>query len=409
MESARQTSELILRLEEQLGRFGVAGRIELDGTWLRLRGHGPTILLECPELASWVTATIAERTRIVDRVARELVRQRRSNESPVAARSRAWDWFRPVGILALTGLGVVAAWRWLGRPATDAVVAATRPPSSEASSNAPTLSSGAGLSLREGPAAERCSKVQSRISTGGSVSPLDVDGWLVELALMSSDPALNPTSPRLETFLAKNGNASHARRVIWNEDPELSAWGDSSSFAVVTEEPLVDVVAGTKGGVRIAWSGRYVEKYFDEAGRVRMQRLAAAMYEATDAQYGALYARCAGGAIHQIGSWFRGKDSSKAVLSLIGAMGLHARVVHLDGADPRVASPIEQRRRWDTLTDRAKRIDKQRLTMALINDEGLVASRTGSWVTVTFPYQDANRATRASLRIARSLGVAPAK
>jgi hypothetical protein len=395
--------DLIGRIEEQLGRFGVAGRVELEGSEVRLMGHGRRIAMAFGELETYPDASPDQQARILDRIVRELVRLRRAQSPSVAPGARSFDWLRPIVIVVLMGMGLWLAWRWLGKPARDAVVTRERdqnPP------NGVPIAARAVASSALGPG-ERCQRVQARIATGGSVSLLDVDGWVVELMLLSADPAFGATSPKLDAFLAKPDDDGSGRRMVWSEDEELRVPTQRHSFVVVSEEPLVDVVAGTKAGVRITWSGAYVGKYFDEAGRLHMQRLAAAMYEATGANYGALYARCIVGFSHQVGSWFRGQDLPAAALSMIAAMGLYAEVAHVDGADPRTANPIEQRRAWDNLVDRAKRLDRQRLTLALSEDGGMVASRPGSWVTLSFPFLDANRATRASLRIARSLGVAP--
>jgi hypothetical protein len=252
-----------------------------------------------------------------------------------------------------------------------------------------------------------CRRVQSRIATGGTVSALDVDGWVVELMLLAPDPSLSPTSPRLDAFLSKADGPTPARRLSWAEDAELSSLDSPETFVVVTADPLADVVSGTKSGVRVTWSGKYVTKYFDESTRTRLLRLSAALYEATGANFGALYARCALDANHQIGSWFRAKELSQAVLSLVASMGLYAEISHVNGADPRVTSPIEQRRVWDSLHERAHRLDRQKLTLVLAEDGAMLAARPGYWHTISFPFQDSNRATRASLRMAKLLGVAP--
>ena len=95
------------------------------------------------------------------------------------------------------------------------------------------------------------------------------------------------------------------------------------------------------------------------------------------------------------------------MLSLLASMGLYSEISHVNGADPRTSSPLEQRRVWDGLVDRALRLDKQKLTLVLAEDGGMIAARSGNWYTISFPFQDSNRASRSSLRMARLLGVAP--
>jgi hypothetical protein len=395
-------ADLTGSIQEQLGRFGVAGRVELDGSTLRLIGHGRSIAIEFTEIDTWPSASPALRARIVERIAREIVRARRAQAGLVSTRSHSVEWLRLLSVVVVVGGGIGLAWKWLGRPARDAAVA-TMSVRQTAASAPPALP----IAVNAQSPLERCQRVQGRIATGGNVSSLDVDGWVVELMLLSTDPTFGPTSDKLDPFLAKSEDAGTIRRLIWTEDDELRTLDGADSFVIVSSEPLIDVVAGTKTGVRIAWTGKYVGKYFDQTSRARMQRLAAAIYEATGAMYGALYARCAVGAIHQVGSWFRGQDLATATLSLVAAMGMYAEVAHVEGLDPRTTGPIDQRRAWDGLVERVRKLDRQRVTLTLAEEGGMIASRPGSWVTLSFPFQDANRATRTSLRIARAVGVAP--
>jgi hypothetical protein len=395
-------ADLTGSIQEQLGRFGVAGRIELDGSTLRLIGHGRRIAIEFTEIHGWPSASPELRGRIVERIVRELVRARRAQDASVSSPSHWVEWLRPLIVLVIVVGGTWLAWKRLGKPARDAVVAivSVRQPSAAAPTATPVLG--------DAPSPlQRCQRVQGRIATGGNVSLLDVDGWVVELMLLSTDPAFGPTSQKLDAFLAKGDDVGTVRRLIWSEDEELRMLDGADSFVIVSPEPLIDVVAGTKAGVRITWSGKYVGKYFEDASRTRMQRLAAAMYEATGANYAALYARCALGTIHQVGSWFRGQDLASATLSLVAAMGMYAEVAHVEGLDPRTTREIDQRRAWDNLAERVRRLERQRLTLTLAEDGAMIASRPGNWVTLSFPFQDANRATRASLRVARVVGVAP--
>ncbi len=405
--SAVHLADLIRRVEDQLGRFGIAGRVELDGTTLRLTGHGRSVVITFMEVESFPAASAAQQARMLDWIVREFARVRRAENQSTASRSHWLEWLRPALTLALLAVAIALAWKWLGAPARDAVVTLhgghsplASVPSMVAKGNAPSTQAPVN-------AADSCQRVQSRIATGGSVSVLDVDGWVVELMLLARDPTFAPTSPKLDAFFAKSDDPSAIRHLAWPEDEELSALDSPDSFIIVSKEPLVDVISGTKAGMRIVWSGKYVTKYFDEPGRLRMQRLAAAIYEATGASHAALYARCAVGATHQIGSWFRSNDLSGAVLSMLAAMGLYAEVAHVEGADPRTASTIEQRRIWDGIIERAARLDKQRIALGLSETGGMLAARPGHWQTITFPFQDANRATRASLGMARLLGVAP--
>jgi len=395
-----QRADFTRRVEEQLGRYGVAGRVESNGHHLRVVGPGRALTVASAEMDAFATAPPDQQARSVERIVREFVRLRRSGAPPPRPRWR--DWLRPIFILGLMIACLAAAWRWLGKPARDAILARSAAESTQRVTAATGLAQSPAV-----PTATMCQRIQTRIATGGTVSVLDVDGWVVEMLLLSAVPTLEPTSSKLDGFFAEATTASPMRRLTWPEDAELSALESPDTFVVISSEPLVDILAGTKSGIRITLSGKFVAKYFDELGRTRMQRLAAALFEATGSSYGALYARCAATTNHQVGSWFRAKDLPSSVLALVAAMGLYAEVSHVNGADPRTNSPLEQRRIWDTLLERAPRLDRQKITLALAEDGGMIAARPGQWLTITFPFQDSNRATRASLRIAKQFGVAP--
>ena len=377
----------------------MAGKVELDGTTLRVLGHGRTVEMVFADIADWSAASPDQQTRMVERITREVVRRRRADSAGSHSTSLL-EWVRPMLALALTTAGIAIAWKFIGAPALDA---SWGPNVTERPTAAARSTSNDVPRARTDPASS-CERVSARISTGGSVTAMDRDGWVMELMLLSDDASFGPDSPKLDAFFAKRDGTGDVRDLVWPEDSELAKLNSRESFVVVANEPLAGVVGGSRAGIRIVWSGHYVGKYFDETARARLQRLAAAVYEATQATHGALYARCALGEQHQIGSWFRGKDLPAATLGVVAAMGAYAEVSHVEGADPRTNTPIEQRRAWDNLSIRAAKFDRPKLMMALAEDGGMVAFKPGRWATITFPFPDANRATRASARLAKSLG-----
>jgi hypothetical protein len=236
------------------------------------------------------------------------------------------------------------------------------------------------------------------------VSPLDVDGWVVELMLLAPDADLGPNSAALAPFLrALTTGTSWA--VVWDESPTLHVAGPDTAVELVAE-PLARVIPQTQSGIRVVFTGKYVPLYFEEETRRVFTRFAAALYEATRSNYGALYARCADGRTHHLGSWFRGADWAKVSLSLVASMGLYADSAHLSGLVTNDA-PSSQRRVLSRFLDGAKAFDRTRLTMLLADDGGMLAARPGSWATFSYPFADGNRATRSSLRLAQALGLAP--
>ncbi|HEY5961089.1 MAG TPA: hypothetical protein VIV60_31245, partial [Polyangiaceae bacterium] len=315
MSKAPSLAALARRVEERLVRHGIAGRVEIEDVRVRLvAGRDSDISVVIDEIAEWDSTIPDQRGQLVERIVSELVRVRRA-AAPSTGISALLQWARLVTVLGLIAVGCCAAWRWLGKPAHDAFRSSTQAQAAIAPSLAiaPVPTAKAQLTT-----AERCARVQARIATGGTVSPLDVDGWVVELALLSDSTSLVVDSPALERFLSKPvSTVSEARQLTWAEDTELRGIGDADSFAVVAEEPLAGVILASKSGIRITWSGKYVETYFNETTRSKLQRLAGAIFDATHSKLGALYARCAATSIHQAGSWFRGSDLSSAMLAMV--------------------------------------------------------------------------------------------
>jgi hypothetical protein len=227
----------------------------------------------------------------------------------------------------------------------------------------------------------------------------------VELMLLSASGDLEPGSKVLQSFFG-TVPGSAALRVIWDEEPALRNADDPATLVHVSVDPLASVVPKTHSGIRVVMMGKYVPIYFDDANRLKMTRFASALYEATAANFGALYARCAEGRTHHLGGWFRASDFGSVSVGLVAAMGLYADVPHLAGLGL-TEDQLAQRRSLSSLMDQTKKLDRGRLTMLLADDGGMLAARPGSWVTVTFPFSDGNRATRASLRIAESVGLGP--
>jgi hypothetical protein len=251
----------------------------------------------------------------------------------------------------------------------------------------------------------RCSAAKARISMGGTVGPLDVDGWVVEIMLLSPLANLTPTAEALRPFIAE-APSTQSMQVVWADAPELTSDAEPATFVVVSPEPLATVVPDTRSGVRITFSGKYVTRYFEEPTRLSLVRLAAALYEASRANVGALYARCATGKTHHLGSWFRGADLATSSLALVAAMGLYSDVPHLVAAGFS-EEPWRKRRALSAFRERSNKLERSRLTMLLGDDGGMLAGRPGMWATITFPFKDGNRATRASLRLTRAAGLGP--
>jgi hypothetical protein len=223
--------------------------------------------------------------------------------------------------------------------------------------------------------------------------------------LLTSSPELGNDNAALKSyFRAIPGGVAY--RVAWGEEPQLSGLEGADTLAQFVAEPLVGVLPQTRSGIRIVFSGQYVSTYFDPSNRQSFARLSAALYESTFANYGALYARCATGRTHHLGSWFRGTDWAKVSTSMVASMGLYAETPHLNGVGF-AEDPLEQRRALSKWFEAARKLERERVKLLLAEDGGMLAASPGKWAAFSFPFTDGNRATRASARFTKALGLSP--
>jgi hypothetical protein len=154
-------------------------------------------------------------------------------------------------------------------------------------------------------------------------------------------------------------------------------------------------------------SGHYVVPYFNEPERLDYLRFARVLTDALGADYAGLYARCASGTSHQIGSWFRGPTSGGSLASLLFFMGVYADHpdLRLSVHAPTGASSVDPAFALKSLIGAATPVKKARILELVAADGGMVTGTDDQISTITFPYRDGNRAGRASHVAARELGI----
>ncbi len=384
-----QFFDLRARVEEALPRYGVAGRVSWAKGRLRLSGHGPTIEIAVPHEVLPDDVTLAERQKLVERLARQLAAERRAAGSSLG---RGWGsrLFAALRLSVALGLGVLGlgmAWHWLGRPATQVGSGTAELGNPSTISKAPPLPMRSGAS---DPLAERCQLTRTRIAMGGNVTPLDVDGWVVEFLFITQGQTLTPTAPRVQRYFP-GITTSQPAPLIWPAAEELSRLADPHSPFSVAAERTAGLVPFQGTGIRLTASGSYIAAYFDETRRPEMQRLAAALCDGLAADWGALYARCAHDDIRQVGSWFRGKDVAGALTSLVAAM--RPATGPTDPLGPGSGATSGQ---LMDVQSRFARADRRSVGLLLGREGGMLAERRDGASTLSFPFRDANRATRAS-------------
>jgi serine/threonine-protein kinase len=396
-ESAVELQQLVT---ESLGRFGVAGTVAIDGNRATLFGNGPTVELDVgPALADWDRLDDEGRRKRALDAARRLAAERRrfgvSGRAPDDRRMPAWWILATIGV-ALIGLGAAVLF-WLVDAATKSHTPASR--------SAPVVDYDAYERERVERADRVCNATRSRIMRGAPVGPSDVEGWVVELSLLSSKDSPDLVSaPALSSFVSA---ARGPGRIVWPQAGSVANLDGPDTAATVTAANVPETGEPDFKGLRLVLTGRYVGAYFDEEARVTMVRFALALTDALHAQYAALYARCAAGRAHHLGSFFRGPTPGGAVTSLLYFIGTFGDVPDvrrsvLVRAGASADDPVFA---FQNIRKAAAPLKKTRIMTMVGAEGGMISGLDDQPSTLSFPPRDPNRAARASHRIAQELGI----
>lgn len=394
-------AELGARTTEILGRFGVAGRVEVEGQLVWLIGHGPTVKVTLPELATTSAAqTPAELQRLAERLARDLATARRHAAGKSDSGSNWIGWLKLTPPIVIAVGCIWAASSYLlpkpNRPHSPTKIALS-------TVSRPTDPLGDLLTEKRGLDYRACLQTVTRIQRGGSVTPLDADGWVVELSLLSDKNDLEPMSPLLRDFFAtRPGDIERTQH--WTGAPILRQVDPTRAGVLVSKEPLVEAAPGASSGIKVTWTGQYVALYFKEIERSEFTRLADTLYRTTGSRYGALYARCAQGQTRYLGSWFRGPDIGGAVWSLMAEMGLFSEVPQIPDV-----KPGDGPQQWviplNRLAISSRSMIRKQAAFILASTSGSVSERPGQYATLEFPFAEGSRANTASIRFIRALTI----
>jgi hypothetical protein len=162
--------------------------------------------------------------------------------------------------------------------------------------------------------------------------------------------------------------------------------------------------------LRLTFDGSYVTAYFREEERPAWIRAAGALAKQLGAIHGGLYARCAAGSSHHLGSWFVGPGPDGAALALLYFMGTYADVPHVRRAllEPDGSSALDRGFAFEQLARATRPLDRSRLAVILSPHGGMIGTNQSASY-LTFPFRDADRAARASRDLARALEIARAE
>jgi serine/threonine-protein kinase len=396
-ESAAELQQLV---SELLGRFGVAGTVMIDGNRATLSGHGPTVEIDVSQsLADWnQLGDEARRKRALETARRLASERRRAGAASQAANDSRMPAWLVTAALGVVVIGAGAAFLlWQGKTATESRASPRR--------SGPVVDYDAYERERLERAERVCNATRSRIMRGAPVGPSDVEGWVVELSLLTSKDGPDPISnAALPTFVS--AGTGHGR-IVWSQAGSIASLDGPGTEASVAAANMPTTGAPVFKGLRLVLTGRYVGVYFDEEARVALVRFALSFSDALHAEYAALYARCAAGRAHHLGSFFRGPSPGGAVASLLYFIGAFGDVpdVRRSLLSPTGGADGDPAFAFQSVVRASAPLKKNRI-MAMVGAEGgMISGLDGQPSTLSFPPRDPNRAARASHRIAQELGI----
>lgn len=390
-------AEIEVFTTEALSRFGAPGTLCVEGGYLVLYAPQGVLRVELGNLdVQWGRLSEESRRRRCAELVRQLVARRSVlPTTPPRRPTPLWIWFAALGVA-----GSLAGWAaYAARPsvAKDTVVrraAAAVPGEADAPEHED----------RRQRAARICDNARTRVLRGATLGPTETEGWVVDvIALRQGAPAPLVGDQRLLEFVGA-GPLGQLVPFVWTGEPDLRALEGSDTGVRVAAEQ-VEGKSGTRAeGVRLTFSGRLVDAYFDPEQRVRFFHVATALSERLEASHAGLVARCEGGTTHHLGSWFRGESAAEATSALLYFIGLYAEPPHL--ADPflrPLGGEPDRGYAFSAIREATRPLDQRAVAALLGNSGGMITGAGSGASVITFPFTDGNRASRASREVARTV------
>lgn len=379
-----------------LSRFGVATSPVLQGNDLVLLTTGAETRAPMAELAErWDSLGDEQRKRHCNALARKLTQKRREQAPPLGAARRK----SKVPLLATGLVLLVAGVYWLSPygPGTSSALDADSPiPARQAKPSAETTQ----LTARDERAERVCNATRLRVLRGATVSPMDVEGWVAEIALIR--PQTEKPWNDLKNFVSIR-NEIEDSRITWSKTPKLVKLDGYSTGLQLARSTYPRGNSEIEELV-LTFYGSYVKAYFQERSRIQLVRLAQAMAKSYEATLGAIYGRCRSSSSHHLGSWFMGASSGGAAASLMYFMGATAQPAYLPPSllTPQPGGTLAPAFASQQLQTMTRDLTRSTLAGWIGSQDGMVAGRNSSsptapgFVSIQFPFVDSNRAQRAS-------------
>jgi hypothetical protein len=398
---ADSARDIARRVEENLARFGIAGNVDVVSDVATLHGNGPTVSTAVGALVvDWPDLAEDARARRASELARRLSSERRTTASLSPHRRRRFPaWLRRAALVTGALLAAVAALRMYQLVVARGVEAALV--------RREAAGDDRDVKEREARKARVCEATRSRVMRGAAVGASDAEGFIVELWALRAPERGNPASdPVLAEFVT--GETPTARgRVVWTGAPSLASLDGEDTSVTVTEANVPADGTPAYRGVRVSFRGRLSTPYFEDGPRRDYVRMARALTDALGTDHAALYAHCTDSAAHHLGSWFRGPTPGGAVTSLLYFMGVFGERPDLRKSVlvPEGGTATDLGYAFQRVSSVASPLKKARVMTFLAAESGMIAGTDGTVSTITFPFRDSNRASRAEHGIARELGL----
>jgi len=386
----RVSTDICRAVNEALSRFGAVGQVSV---------HDDRVVLESPSgrystslglcARDWERLSPSDRQRAGIELARRLNDQRRT-APPRQLRPPRVGPYVVTGLLLAVLVAILVAYPFVTRPRDGAAPG----PDSEASSP---------RSAQDERTRQACEQSRARVLRGGTLGPLDVDGWVVEVALLRPGTTLELLhDPGLAAFVERDPQGA---RLVWTGSPELSQLTGPTTRFSVSERKYPTQGDPLWRELILTFSGRFVDRYFREEQRPAFFELADALTRRLGGTHGAVYARCAHRQDAMVGSWIRGGSVPAATAAVLFFMDVRSASSHVRSSPPRageLASPVGILGRLEAA---AASLDRRQLATLLADTGGMVAGSRDGPVTVVFPFKDFSRASRAGIQLARHLDV----
>ncbi len=382
--STGERAEFEIAVTEALAATGVHGKALITGNMIELHGNGPPVGVELGEsLQQWPLLPPEMRRRKAQDFAIRLADAHRKSREAMAPREEDDGGARKrlfAGVGALLGLlAVVGLLRFL----IPRLTRETKVPEKTAEDDGE----------KKARLGRACQGGRAQIYKGAGFGPIALEGWSAELWLATDKPSALAKSP------AVMGLASN-KKIPATADEELAKINDG--VVEIGDFLPADLAAKSPGwsGVTVRFGMGYARAFLSTDARGRFLALAERAYVDSGATLGAFYAGCAGTAVHDVGSWFRGKDSGAAAAAMVYTMGWFS-----DGAlvDKPAVAKFQAGNDLGALLKAGEQADASSLVAAASAEGAGITSSNGA--SFTFPLGAPTRALAATRAAARRMGV----